>query len=255
MLLNLANVIALTIAVLIAGTAAASELRLAVASNFAATARVLVDEYSAASGDYIVLLVGSTGKHTAQIQHGLKVDIFLAADSVRPKFLEDNGFAVAGSRSSYAIGRLALWSRNPLLVDANGDVLASSKFKRLAIANPKTAPYGVAAQQLLTALGVSPSLVNGESVGQAFQFANSGAAELALLAFAQVKDLTFGSQWLVPENLHQPIEQQLVLVQDSPSAREFLRFLSSEQALKIIESHGYGRPSPSGSRVLPDSAF
>jgi molybdate transport system substrate-binding protein len=221
----------------------AAQIKVAVASNFASTAEVLVAKYAELSDDKIVLLVGSTGKHTAQIQYGLPVDVFLAADSAMPSLLEGSGLVVEGSRQTYALGRLALWSKDPLLVDANGAVLTTSAFKRLAIANPKTAPYGRAASQVLSNLGIQPSVVYGESVAQAFQFANSGGAELALLALSQVIDLQQGSFWLVPSELHSPIEQQLVLLNDVQSARNFISFLLSEQALSIIESHGYTRPA------------
>ncbi len=219
-----------------------SEISVAVASNFVATARALVAQYSSISNDSVRLLVGSSGKHASQIRYGLPVDVFLAADSARPELLEKAGIGVAGSRFTYAIGRLALWSNDPSLVDPNGDVLKSSNFTRLAIANPKTAPYGVAAKQVIDGLGLLPKLVYGESVGQAFQFASSGNAELALLAFSQVKNLQSGSQWLVPGERHQVIEQQLIVVRDSSSARNFVDFIRSEKALKLIEAHGYMRP-------------
>ncbi|MFT6408928.1 MAG: molybdate transport system substrate-binding protein [Arenicella sp.] len=220
----------------------AAEVKVAVASNFASTARALVEQYSKLSDDDIVLLVGSTGKHTSQIQYGLPADVFLAADSARPKLLEDLGLTVPGSRHTYAIGRLVLWSKDSSLVDPQGQVLGSSIFKRLAIANPKTAPYGAAANQVLLNLGFQPSLVYGESVAQAFQFANSGAAELAMLALSQVKNLQQGSFWLVPSDLHLPIEQQLVLLNNLKPARDFVDFLATEQGLSIIQSHGYARP-------------
>ena len=220
-----------------------TELRIAVASNFAATARALAEAYALLSNDTVHFLVGATGKHASQIVYGLDVDVFLAADLARPKFLEDNGHAILGSRSTYAIGRLGLWSKEPSLVDDEGDVLSSNNFNHLAIANPKTAPYGVAAMQVLSKLGVSPTIVKGESVGQAYLFANSGHAELALIAYAQVKQLTMGSHWLVPENLHHVIEQQLVLIKNSVAAQEFLVFLGSEPALTIIENYGYQRPN------------
>jgi len=222
-------------------SSAAAELRVAVASNFASTAHALVQQYSSISKDSITLLVGSTGKHTSQIQHGLRVDVFMAADSIRPELLERSGIAVDGSRFTYAIGRLALWSKDSSLVDGNGDILKSPNFNHLAIANPKTAPYGMAAKQVLSKLGLAPDLVYGESVGQAFQFAASGSADLALVAYSQVKDLEIGSYWLVPAHLHQAIQQQAVLVRDSSSARRFINFLKSEVALKFIESHGYSR--------------
>ena len=221
---------------------AEAPLKIAVASNFATTARALVAEYSNNSDDEIVLLIGSTGKHTSQIRHGLTVDVFLAADSARPALLEQSGLVIEGSRFTYALGRLALWSNDPSLIDAKGEVLKSSNFNYLAIANPKTAPYGVAAKEVLSAMAVSPNLVYGESVGQAFQFASSGNAELALVAFAQVNGLSGGSQWLVPNELHQAIKQQAVLLNESATARRFIEFLKSEAALTLIESHGYSRP-------------
>jgi molybdate transport system substrate-binding protein len=231
---------------LFCSTVFAAQVKVAVASNFASTAEVLVATYAELSDDKIVLLVGSTGKHTAQIQYGLPVDVFLAADSAMPSLLEDRGLVIDGSRQTYALGRLALWGKDPLLVDANGEVLKTSRFKRLAIANPKTAPYGRAAIQVLSNLGIQPSMVYGESVAQAFQFANSGGAEIALLALSQVIDLQRGSYWLVPSKLHSPIEQQLVILNDVQAARDFVHFLLSEQALSIMELHGYTRPATTG---------
>ena len=231
---------------LTAGSVLAAEVKVAVASNFAATARALVKEYALVSHDSIRLLVGSTGKHTSQIQHGLRVDVFLAADSARPKLLEQSGHAVEGSRFTYATGRLALWSKDSLLVDAKGEILRSPDFKHLAIANPRTAPYGIAAKEVLSTLSIAPKLVYGESVGQAFQFASSGSAELALIAYSQVKNLNSGSYWLVPSELHQAIEQQAVLLSDSSASKKFIRFLKSEAALSLIASHGYLRPQTSG---------
>jgi len=224
----------------------AAQVRVAVASNFASTAEVLVAKYAQLSGDQIVLLVGSTGKHTAQIQYGLPVDVFLSADSEMPNLLEDKGLVVDGSRQTYALGRLALWSKDPQRVDPNGEVLTASAFKRLAIANPKTAPYGRAARQVLSNLAIQPKLIYGESVAQAFQFAHSGGAEIALLALSQVINFQQGSYWLVPSELHSPIEQQLVLLNDVPAAHDFIKFLLSEQALSIIELHGYTRPAATG---------
>jgi len=226
----------------VASVDAVAPVKVAVASNFAVTAQALVALYLNESDDDIVLLIGSTGKHTSQIRHGLAVDVFLAADSDRPALLEKSGLVIEGSRFTYALGRLALWSLDPSMVDASGEVLKSSNFNYLAIANPKIAPYGVAAKEVLAAMAISPNLVYGESVGQAFQFASSGNAELALVAFAQVKGLSTGSQWLVPNKLHQTIKQQAVLLNDTESARRFIKFLKSEAALTLIETHGYLRP-------------
>lgn len=230
------------VAQLIASPASAAQLRVAVASNFAATAHALVEEYSLLSDDSITVLVGSTGKHTSQIRYGLKADVFLAADSVRPKLLEESGFAIMGSRFTYAVGRLALWSPDASSIKNNGIALMSPALKHVAVANPKIAPYGVAAKQVLSKLDVAPMLVYGESVGQAFQFASSGSAELALVAYAQIKNLNSGSFWLVPDDLHQTIEQQAVALNNTASTNSFMRFLKSDAALELIESHGYLRP-------------
>ncbi len=227
------------LAQLVAGMATAGELKIAVASNFAVTARALVEEYSLISDDSISLLIGSTGKHASQIQYGLPVDVFLAADKERPELLEKKGIAIQGSRFTYAVGRLVLWSRDPLLVDDMGAVLRSTNYKYLAIANPKTAPYGVAAKELLSGMDLTPNLVFGESVGQAYQFASSGSAQLALIAYSQIKTLDSGSYWLVPVDRYQAIEQQAVLLTNTRSAKNFVRFLQSESARSLITSHGY----------------
>lgn len=232
-----------------------TSIKVAVASNFAATAKLLIDEYqranskNGAQGDVsldVSLIVASTGKLTAQIQYGLSVDLFLAADQLSPKRLEKGGFALDGSQFSYAQGRLALWSAEPSLIDREGQVLDQGHFNHLAIANPKLAPYGRAAIELFNRKGIakelSPKLVKGDSVGQAFQFVASGNAELGLLAYSQVLQLHKGSYWLVPNDSHKPILQTGVIVQDSLAVRSFVKFLRSEAALSLIEQQGYIRP-------------
>jgi len=224
----------------------AAELKVAVASNFAVTAQRLVDEYVKGSDDKVVILLGSTGKRAAQIQYGLAVDVFLAADQQRPQMLEQKGFAVAGSGFDYALGQLVLWSKDASLIDQTGDVLAQANFNHLAIANPKLAPYGQAALQALEQLGVrsrlESKLVRGDSVAQVFQFVSSGNAELGLLALAQIQRINSASYWLLPSSLYAPIVQSGVVIKESASASAFVDFLQSETALLLIEQQGYLRP-------------
>ena len=223
-----------------------SSLRIAVASNFYATAKLLIERYQRSSSTELSLLVASTGKHTAQIQYGLAVDLFLAADQHSPSILEKAGFAVPGTRFNYASGRLVLWSADASLVDANGQVLVDEEFAHIAIANPKLAPYGRAAMQLLSNKGVieqmAAKLVRGDSIGQAFQFVSSGNAEIGLLAYSQILSLAQGSYWLVPSDLHEPILQTGVIIKDSQAVRNLVAFLQSEEALSLIEAQGYSRP-------------
>jgi len=221
----------------------------AVASNFTAAARTLADEFQRHSGHKVVLVSGSTGKQYAQIVHGAPFDVFLAADSRRPQRLEREKRTAPGSRFTYAFGRLVLWSPDPALVDEQGLVLVSGQFDHLAIANPRLAPYGRAARQVLQALhlwdGQQSRLVQGENIGQAHQFVRSGNAELGLLAYSQVLQddgRPQGSLWFVPDNLYEPIEQQAVLLRDGPVARAFLNYLKGREARSLIRQFGYGVP-------------
>ena len=236
-------------AFLLAGNARAEEIHIAVASNFTATMQILAERFEKQSGHSVVLLPGSTGKHYAQIMHGAPFDAFFAADAERPALLEAGGRSLPGSRFTYAIGRLVLWSPDPELVDGDGAVLQSRAFRRLAIANPRLAPYGRAAQQFLESRrlweSLQPKLVRGENIGQAFQFVASGNAELGLVALSQLMQSgrhRKGSWWQVPGTLHTPIEQQAVLLSDSTAAADFMRFAKSEPAHTIIRGFGYGIP-------------
>ncbi|MGD8556780.1 MAG: molybdate ABC transporter substrate-binding protein [Chromatiales bacterium] len=231
------------------GNLKAEEIHIAVASNFSATMRLLAERFEAQSDHRVILLPGSTGKHFAQIVNGAPFDAFFAADVKRPERLEAEGRIIPGSRFSYAIGKLVLWSPDPELVDGDGAVLESGTFRRLAIANPRLAPYGRAAQQFLESRGIReslrPKLVRGENIGQAFQFVASGNAELGLVALSQLMQSgrePAGSRWQVPEKLHAPIEQQAVLLSDSAAAADFMRFAKSEPARAIIRDSGYGIP-------------
>jgi len=202
--------------------------------------------FEAVSGHEVTLIPGSTGKLHAQIVNGAPFDLFLAADTERPSRLEQLGVAVRGTRFTYALGRLVLWSPDPDLVDARGAVLASARFRFLAIANPELAPYGRAAHEALAALGLwealQARLVRGENIGQTYQFVRSGNAQLGLVAAAQLaRDAGRppGSGWDVPAGLHAPIEQQAVLLKDTRAGRELLEFLRGGAALRLIADNGY----------------
>ncbi|HDP89032.1 MAG TPA: molybdate ABC transporter substrate-binding protein, partial [Thioalkalivibrio sp.] len=156
------------------------------------------------------------------------------------------GQVVPGSRITDAFGRLVLWSPQENRVDAHGEVLATDGFTRLAIANPRLAPYGTAAQQVLESRGLwdtlQPRLVRGENIGQTYQYVQSGAAELGFVAYSQIRTPDSdpsGSAWIVPEELYTPIEQQAVLLKDTPAARAFMDYVRSEAAARIIEGFGY----------------
>lgn len=227
----------------------ASEIRVAVASNFAQTAKVLAKEFEHNTGKKITLIFGSTGKHYAQIKHGAPFHVFLAADSLRPERLENEKTAVAGSRFTYAIGKLVLWSPKENYIDPKGDVLRNANYNRMAMANPRLAPYGKAAQQVLEKHSLWKKLrsriVRGENIGQTYQFVKSGNAELGFIAYTQIYltgQTTKGSHWLVPQTLYTPIKQQAILLKDKPDARQFLRFLQSSTAINIIQNHGYDTP-------------
>jgi molybdate transport system substrate-binding protein len=227
------------------GAAEAAELRIAVASNFMVAAQALAERFEADSGHTLKLSFASTGKQFAQIRHGAPYDLFLAADRLRPEALEQAGLIVPGSRFTYALGELVLWSPDPQRVDREGAVLQGGEFRYLSLANARLAPYGRAAAELIAALGLESQLkgrmVRGESVGQAFQFVSSGNAELGLVAYAQVKGRP-GSLWRVPESLYSPIEQQAVALNERPETAAFARFLRSYAALEIIRNNGYRIP-------------
>jgi molybdate transport system substrate-binding protein len=228
-------------------SAAADELRVAVATNFSETMAALVELFEQRSEHTILVSTGSTGSHYAQIRNGAPFEAFFAADAERPRLLEEQGVAVAGSRFLYAVGRLVLWSPEPRVVDAEGRVLDGDSFRFLAIANPELAPYGAAAREVLTARGLweklQPKLVQGQDIGQAYSFVYTGNAELGFVAMAQLMKPgaeISGSHWLVPDSLHRPIAQEAVLLKDVAPAREFIEFVKSPGARAVIRSFGYG---------------
>ena len=229
------------------------EIRVAVASNFLPTLRELVSIYRAESDDQVKIIAASTGKLYAQIIHGAPFDIFLSADSRRPLLLTQSGHAVESSRFTYALGKIALWAPlNRQKVQESDDcheALMGGNFSRLAIANPKTAPYGVAAQQTLERLGLwgelQRRLVRGENIAQTLHYVDSGNAQLGIVALSQVMPLQERTAciWEIPENLYQSIEQQAVLLKrgtKETTAERFLLFLRSKRATDLIRSRGYG---------------
>jgi molybdate transport system substrate-binding protein len=227
----------------------ADEIRVAVASNFAEAVKEIAGRFESESGDKVTLVFGSTGKHYAQIKNGAPFEAFFAADVERPRLLEQEGVALAGSRFTYALGKVILWSPRTDFVDPEGNVLDTGDFRHLALANPKLAPYGKAAEQVLRKRELWRSLqrrmVRGENIGQTLQFVESGNAELGFVAYSQIRSPdhpTEGSFWDVPQSLYDPIEQQAVLLKDTDAARAFLAFVKSDEALEIIRGFGYGTP-------------
>ena len=229
--------------------AAAPPANVAVAANFGTTAKALAKQFAAQSGLEVNITTGSSGKFYAQIEHGAPFDLFLSADAERPELLEQRGLAVPGSRFTYAIGRMVLLSVDAGLKGQDcRTALAEGRFKHLAIANPKVAPYGVAAVAVLKRLGITPEslgerLVMGESISQALSFVATGSAQLGFVALSQVKDLpAVACRWDVPAEFHAPIVQQAVLLKraaDNGTARNFHRYLQSEAARALIRGDGY----------------
>lgn len=230
-------------------TAHADEVQVAVAANFTAPAKFLAAAFEKDSGHKAQLSFGGTGKFYAQIRNGAPFEVLLAADDETPARLEAEGAAVAGTRFTYATGRLVLWSAKPGYVDDQGAVLQKGDFKHLAIANPKLAPYGAAAIEALGALkrlnAVQAKFVQGENIAQTHQFVASGNAELGFVALSQVMQdgrLASGSAWIVPGRLHQAIRQDAVLLEKGrgkPAAAAWLKYLTGNTAQAIIKSFGY----------------
>lgn len=239
---------------LLAFAAQAGEVRVAVASNFAIAAKAIGDSFQEATGHRVVLSSGSTGKLYAQIVHGAPFDVFLAADEARPARLEDDRLAVRGSRFTYALGRLVLWSAEPDRATDGPRTLSAPGSLRLAIANPALAPYGAAARETLTALGLweryRDRAVRGENVSQAFQFVAGGAADVGFVADSVlIAAEAGGSRWTVPAELHDQIAQQAVLLlraRDHRPAVSFLAYLRGEAAAAVIERSGYDVPGLRG---------
>ena len=231
-------------------TAHADEIQVAVAANFSAAAQKIAAQFEHDTGHTVKLSFGATGKFYAQIEAGAPFDVLLAADQVTPGKLVTEGKAVPTTLRTYAIGRLVLWSADAGLVDARGDVLKSDKWKHLSVAGAKLAPYGQAARETLAALkltdAVQPRVVTAENIGQAYQFVQTGNAELGFVALGQVQppdgSRPAGSLWVVPDSLYTPIKQDAVVIAATKvgkAATDFVDYLASDKARVVIKAYGY----------------
>lgn len=233
----------------IVGSAQADEVQVAVAANFSAPIQVIAIDFEKDTGHKLIAAYGATGQFYTQIKNGAPFEVFLAADDSTPKKLEQEGETAQGSRFTYAIGTLALWSADNAYVDPAGKVLEKNQFKHLSIANPKAAPYGLAATQVLSKLGltdkVKNKIVEGQNITQAYQFVSTGNAELGFVALSQIyKDgkVSNGSAWIVPEAMHEPIKQDAVILkkgENNPAAKALTQYLKGPKAAAIIKSFGY----------------
>jgi molybdate transport system substrate-binding protein len=232
----------------------AGEVTVAVAANFTAPMQKIAQAFEQDTGHKAQLAFGSTGKFYAQIKNGAPFAVLLAADDETPTRLEKEGLAVAGTRFTYATGQLALWSKQANLVDDKGEVLRSPRFEKqgiykIAMADPKLAPYGAAAMEVMTKLGVqanvTPKLVQGESIGQTYQFVSTENAQLGFVALSQISfdgRINHGSAWVVPQNLYTPLKQDAVLLnhgKDNAAAHALLKYLQADKAKTIIRQYGY----------------
>lgn len=246
---NLRRLLTLTAALALSAAAQAEVVQIAVAANFTAPARALAEIFARTTGHEAKLSFGATGAFYTQIKNGAPFDILLAADDERPIRLEKEGDTVPGSRFTYTIGQLVLWSAKPGLVDGEGAVLKGGNFNKIAIANPKLAPYGAAAVETMDKLGLAaaltPKLVTGESIGQTYNFIATGNAELGFVALAQVLDggkLKSGSMWVVPAKYHAPIIQDAVILKRAaanPAAKAWMALMRSPNTQDFIRSYGY----------------
>ena len=231
------------------GSAQADEVQVAVAANFTAPIQAIATAFEKDTGHKLVTSFGATAQFYPQIKNGAPFEVFLPADDTTPKKLETEGDTVKGSRFTYAIGTLALWSAKEGYVDAKGKVLSDTRYQHLSIANPKTAPYGLAATQVLAKLGltdkVKAKIVEGQNITQAYQFVSTGNAELGFVALSQIyKDgkVTGGSAWIVPAQMHDPIKQDAVILnkgKDNPAAKALVDYLKGPKAAAVIKSYGY----------------
>ena len=227
----------------------AAEAQIAVAANFAEPIKAIAAVLEKTTGHQLKVTLGATGKLYAQIKNGAPFDVLLAANTATPAALEKTGLAKPGSQFTYASGKLVLWSSDAARVDAKGDVLKGSNFRKVAYANPKTAPYGEAAVQVMDKLGLTPALapklVQGESIGQTFNFVHTGNAEIGFVAMSQMLaggQLKSGSLWVIPQALYSPIRQDAVLLQhgaNNPAAVALVKLLQSPNIKDLIRSYGY----------------
>ena len=232
-------------------TAMAENVQIAVAANFAVPMQKIANQFQQATGHRAILSSGSTGKFYTQIKNGAPFDVFLSADTATPERLERENETVSGSRYTYAIGKLVLWSPQSNFVDKMGQALITGRYDHIAIANPKVAPYGMAAQHTMQKLNLwfnlQSKLVQGENIGQTHQFVETGNAELGFVALSQIQSdgKISGSYWLVPQKLYSSLEQQAVLLnkaRDNAAAKAFMSFLKSTSTRNVIKSYGYDLP-------------
>lgn len=233
----------------LSSAALAEEVQVAVAANFTAPMKAIAANFEKETGHKVTPSFGATGKFYAQIQNGAPYDVFLAADDETPAKLEKEHGIVAGSRFTYATGKLVLWSSQAGYVDDKGEILKKNTFSKLALAQPKLAPYGLAAEETMKKLGLydtlAPKFVLGESIGQTFTFINTGNAQLGFVALSQVYEdgkIKSGSAWIVPANLHNPIRQDAVILnkgKDNKAAAEFVKYLKTEPVKALIRTYGY----------------
>jgi molybdate transport system substrate-binding protein len=223
----------------------AAETNVAVAANFTDAAREIAAAFKAKTGHEAVLSFGASGQFYTQITQGAPFQVLLSADDARPMKLIEDGLAVADSRFTYAIGKLVLWSKTPGLVKGE-ETLKAASFSKLSICNPAAAPYGAAAVQAMTALKIyetlQPKLVEGATITQAYQFVETGNAELGFVALSQLTGPETGSRWLVPQELYSPIRQDAVLLKTgtgNEAATGFMAFLRGPEARAIILKYGY----------------
>jgi molybdate transport system substrate-binding protein len=242
-------VLSLLTAVALCSNAVAEQVQVAVAANFTAPLQAIAREFEKDTGHSVVTSFGATGQLYAQIQHGAPFEVLLSADESTPAKLDSEGLGVSGSRFTYAVGRLVLWSAKPGYLDGSDAVLKANQYRHLAIADPKTAPYGLAATQVLAKLGlteaVQSKLVTGQSIAKALHFISTGNAELGFVALSQVYQngqLSSGSAWIVPDKLHTPIRQDALILKNgehNPAAAAFVDYMQGEKAAVIIKSYGY----------------
>lgn len=231
----------------------AGEVHLAVAANFSAPIKTIAVGFEKDTGHKATITLGATGKFYAQIKSGAPYDVFLSADDETPARLEKEGDAVAGTRFTYATGRLALWSAKAHFVDTRGEILKTGNFTHIALASPKLAPYGAAAVETLQNLGLltalAPKFVQGESIGQTFSFVSTGNAALGFVALSQVYEdgrIKYGSAWVVPSSLHAPLQQAAVVLTNgkgkgvaNSATTAFMAYLKTDKVQAVIKSYGY----------------
>ncbi len=227
----------------------AEEALVAVAANFSAPMQQIAASFRKDTGHQLRMSFGATGGIYAQIKNGGPFDVFLSADQITPQKLEAEGLGVTSTRFNYATGQLVLWSKQDGLVDDKGQVLRGKNIQRIALANPKLAPYGVAAWETVTALGLleelKPKMVQGDNIAQTYQFVSTQNAQVGFVALSQVYangQLTSGSAWIVPPHLYKPIRQDVILLKtgkDNSAAKALLIYLKGEKAKAVMKSYGY----------------